>query len=181
MSVVVLMLRGINLGAGRRVAMGDLRDALAAAGLRDVRTHGQSGNVVARSELEPDAVADPARRAIADRFGLDVPVVARAPAQLALVVERNPLRAVATDPRRHQVSFLSDPLTPAVAERLVALAVEPEAIAIQGREIHAWHPNGVARSKLWSALAGPGLGVTATARNWTTVTTMLAMSTEMEG
>ena len=47
-----------------------------------------------------------------------------------------------------------------------------------GRELYAWHPEGVARSKLWAALAGRGLGVTATARNWSTVTTLLAMSSE---
>jgi uncharacterized protein (DUF1697 family) len=34
----------------------------------------------------------------------------------------------------------------------------------------------VARSKLWNKLAGKGLGVTATARNWTTVTTLLEMA-----
>ena len=55
-------------------------------------------------------------------------------------------------------------------------AVEPEALAIHGREIYAWHPDGVARSKLWNGLAGKGLGVTATARNWTTVKTLLEMA-----
>jgi uncharacterized protein (DUF1697 family) len=47
-----------------------------------------------------------------------------------------------------------------------------------GREAYAWHPEGVARSKLWSRLAGKDLGVTATARNWTTVTALLAMADE---
>jgi uncharacterized protein (DUF1697 family) len=36
----------------------------------------------------------------------------------------------------------------------------------------------VARSKLWAKLAGADLGVKATARNWTTVTTLLAMADE---
>jgi uncharacterized protein (DUF1697 family) len=36
----------------------------------------------------------------------------------------------------------------------------------------------VARSKLWNGLAGKGLGVSATARNWRTVTTLLAMADE---
>ena len=51
----------------------------------------------------------------------------------------------------------------------------------RGREIYAWHPDGVARSKLWNELAGKGLGVTATARNWTTVTTLLDMASESSG
>jgi len=44
---------------------------------------------------------------------------------------------------------------------------------VHGREIYAWHPSGVARSKLWAALAGRDLGITATARNWTTVEALL--------
>ena len=42
--------------------------------------------------------------------------------------------------------------------------------------MYAWHPGGVARSKLWAALAGPKLGVKATARNWATVTSLLEMA-----
>jgi uncharacterized protein (DUF1697 family) len=34
----------------------------------------------------------------------------------------------------------------------------------------------VARSKLWARLAGKGLGVTATARNWKTVTSLLQLA-----
>jgi len=49
---------------------------------------------------------------------------------------------------------------------------------VQGREVYGWHPEGVAHSKLSKRLAGQGLGVTATARNWTTVTTLLAMADE---
>jgi len=45
----VLLLRGINLGAKRRLAMADLRELLEGLGYDDVRTHLQSGNVVLRT------------------------------------------------------------------------------------------------------------------------------------
>jgi uncharacterized protein (DUF1697 family) len=35
-------------------------------------------------------------------FGLDIDVVVRTPAELAPVVERNPLGEVATDPKRYR-------------------------------------------------------------------------------
>jgi len=54
----------------------------------------------------------------------------------------------------------------------------PEQVVVDGREIYAWHPAGVARSKLWALLAGRNLGVTATARNWTTVTQLLELADE---
>jgi uncharacterized protein (DUF1697 family) len=85
---------------------------------------------------------------------------------------------VATNPKRYQVSFLSAEPEPGLVEKLAGLAVEAEGFAAAGRELYAWHPDGVARSKLWNALAGQGLGVTATARNWTTVTKLLEMADE---
>ena len=50
--------------------------------------------------------------------------------------------------------------------------------AVIGREIYAWHPDGVARSRLATLLAGRGLKVTATARNWTTVTALLSLTAD---
>jgi len=102
--------------------------------------------------------------------------VVRTRAQLASVVRRNPLGDVATDPKRYQVSFLAKKLAPATVRKLEAAAVESEALVVSGSEIFAWHPEGVARSKLWAMLAGNGLGVTATARNWTTVTKLLELA-----
>jgi uncharacterized protein (DUF1697 family) len=40
------LLRGINLGRHRRVAMADLRELLTSLGYRSVRTHLQSGNAI---------------------------------------------------------------------------------------------------------------------------------------
>jgi uncharacterized protein (DUF1697 family) len=90
-------------------------------------------------------------------------------------VSRNPLGDVATDPKRYQVSFLDGPLPAASKRKLEEARIDTERFIVHGREIYAWHPAGVARSKLWAALAGRGLGVTATARNWTTVTKLLEL------
>jgi uncharacterized protein (DUF1697 family) len=174
----VLLLRGINLGPNRRVPMPELRDLFGDAGYGDVRTYVQSGNIIVSSEAKPAELEREASRLIAERFGFDVPVVARTRDELAAVVAGDPLGDVADNPKRYQVSFLDAPLGDDVAERLRALVADPEALVIDGREIYAWHPEGVARSKLWNGLAGKGLGVTATARNWTTVTTLLAMCDE---
>src|SRR5204862_76689 len=83
-----------------------LRASLAQAGFDDVRTYVQSGNIVLGSGDRADAVTRMVQRLIADEFGLDIAVVTRTRAQLAKVVERNPLARVAKDPKRYQVSFL---------------------------------------------------------------------------
>jgi uncharacterized protein (DUF1697 family) len=176
MPMMVALLRGINLGPRNRIAMPALREALSGAGLEDVRTYVQSGNVVLESDLDPDRLTAECERVIAERFSLDIPVVVRTRDELADVVARNPLGNVVTEPKRYQVSFLSAAPHPSVIERLQAQAVPSERLVAIGRELYAWHPEGVARSKLWAALAGPKLGVKATARNWTTVTTLLEMA-----
>jgi uncharacterized protein (DUF1697 family) len=172
----IVLLRGINLAGRNRVAMPALREALEEAGFEDVRTYLQSGNVLLSSGASPKRVAQLCEKEIASRFGLEIAVVVRTRDELADVVARNPLGDVASDPKRYQVSFLEQKLPRAAVERLQAAAAPGERLVASGRELYAWHPAGVARSKLWSALAGTSLGVTATARNWTTVTKLLELA-----
>jgi uncharacterized protein (DUF1697 family) len=171
-----VLLRGINLGSRNRIAMPALREAFADAGFEDVQTYLQSGNVVLSSGGAAQTVARKCEAVIADRFGLEIAVVVRTRADLAAIVRRNPLGDVAKDPKRYQVSFLDRKPAAEVVRKLEALAASGERLVAEGRELYAWHPKGVARSKLWAALAGRGLGVTATARNWTTVTKLLELA-----
>ncbi len=172
----VLLLRGINLGPTRRVPMADLRALLSEAGYGGVRTYVQSGNIVLDAAAPPAEVEAETASLISGRFGFEVPVIARSRDELAAVVAHNPLQEVVTDPKRYQVSFLAEPVPDDVVATLQSAAVGDERLVAQGRELYAWHPDGAARSKLWNALAGKGLGTLATARNWTTVTTLLTMA-----
>jgi uncharacterized protein (DUF1697 family) len=173
---LVLLLRGVNVGKGNRIGMAELRSALEGAGYDDVRTHLQSGNVVLSTRKRPVGAAADCARIVRERFGLDVEVQARSRDELAEVVRRDPLGSVATDPSRYQVTFLAGELAPAVVERLEAVAAGGERVVALGREVYAWHPAGVARSKLWALLAGRELGVSATSRNWTTVKRLLELA-----
>jgi uncharacterized protein (DUF1697 family) len=172
----VILLRGINLGAHNRIAMPQLRELLSGAGFEDVRTYLQSGNVVLSSDLSPAQLVQRCQRLIGEGFGLEIEVVVRKRDELAQVVRRNPLGEIATEPKRYQVSFCATEPDREIVRRLAACAVEPERFVAVGRELYAWHPAGVSRSKLWSQLAGKRLGVTATARNWTTVTKLLELA-----
>lgn len=173
---LIVLLRGVNIGSTNRVPMARLRSALEDAGFENLQTYVQSGNVVLSSGDSAAKVARACRRLIAEEFGLEIPVVVRTRAELARVVTRNPLGEVATDPKRYQVSFLEEKPSAELLRKLEAAAAPAERVVAHGREIYAWHPEGVARSKLWAALAGKGLGVTATARNWTTVTKLLELA-----
>ena len=172
-----MLLRGINIGPRNRIPMPALRELFTSAGFDDVRTYLQSGNVVLSSDADSERLAQECERRIAQAFGLNVDVLVRTRDELARVVRRNPLEEVAVNPKRYQVTFLQSELMPEVVDELAALAgAEEEQLIAVGRELYAWHPEGVARSKLSTRLAGRGLGVKATARNWTTTTNLLAMT-----
>jgi len=174
----IALLRGVNLGPRNRVRMADLRAALSHLGLADVRTHLQSGNAVFTSRASAARLERDIARCLADELGVAVPVVVRTRDELADVIARDPFGDVVDDPKRYQVSFLSGVPDRAVVEALHAADVAPERVVADGREIYAWHANGIQRSPLAKLLEDRRLGVTATARNWNTVTALLALADE---
>jgi uncharacterized protein (DUF1697 family) len=175
---LIVLLRGVNLVKRNRVSMPILREALAEAGFEDVATYVQSGNVVLTTTRTPAAVATAVAAAIDERFGLDIDVVVRTRTELARIVDRNPLGSVADDPKRYQVTFLGGDIDRATVEQLETAVAEGERFARYGSEIYAWYPSGSHGSKLARILAGAGMGVTATSRNWSTVTALLALADE---
>ena len=176
MATQIALLRGVNLGSSRRVSMAALRELLTGHGYSDVQTYVQSGNVVLNSAVRSARLERNLERQLADGLGFDVDVFVRTRTQLAAVLERNPLAAVAKDPKRYLVTFLRAKPTRKVALRLAALELAPEVLAIEGREVYSWHPGGVGRSELAKHLTERSLGVTATARNWNTLEKLLALA-----
>ncbi|MGA9876124.1 MAG: DUF1697 domain-containing protein [Solirubrobacteraceae bacterium] len=180
MSIKIAFLRGINVGSHNRIPMAELRDLLADIGYGGARTLLQSGNVVVSTEAQPAELASELEREIAGRFNVQTPVVGRTREELAAVVALNPLRELAGDPKRYQVSFLSAEPAPEAVHAIAAIDIEPESFVHVGREIYAWHPEGIHTSPLAKLLTDKRLGVTATARNWSTVTKLLELAMEHE-
>lgn len=177
----VLLLRGINLGPSRRVPMAELRTLLTGAGYDEVATYVQSGNIVLGSAAKPAELESRVATLISERFGLDVPVCARSASQLAKVLAHDPIPGAADDPKRYQVTFLAERAPAAAVRRLEELAADSERVAAHGRELYTFHPEGIARSKLAKSLTAKELGMSATARNWTTVRTLAEMASRPPG
>jgi uncharacterized protein (DUF1697 family) len=170
----IVLLRGINLGPRNRIAMAELRRRLAEAGYADARTYLQSGNIVLSADRTAEQLEAELRARIIDWFGLDLAVIVRDRDELAAVVARDPLGEVAVNPKLYQVSFLSAELQASAVRQLQALVAGSERFVVRGREAYAWHPDGIARSRLAAELARTS--VSATARNWTTVRNLLTMA-----
>jgi uncharacterized protein (DUF1697 family) len=173
----VVLLRGINLGSKRRVAMADLRELIEGLGYDDVRTHLQSGNVVLRTAGSAAAVKTKVEAALATHCGFDVDVVVRTNAQLNTVIGQNPFTGTATDNARYLVVFLEKAPPAAWRRSIDAGDYGPDEVAVHGKEIYLWLPTGVQNSKLAREATGKDLGA-ATARNWNVVTRLAELAAE---
>lgn len=182
----VALLRGVNVGQHRRVAMPQLRALVEQLGHTEVATHLNSGNVVLTAADDAGPASGRAERiargieaAIESELGLEVDVVVRARKDLAAVVRHDPLGSVATDPSRYFVTFLSSAPDPAGIAAIDADRFAPERFAVRGREVFVWMPGGIRNAPLMAALGKVGPpGVVATTRNWNTVTRLLELLDE---
>jgi uncharacterized protein (DUF1697 family) len=174
----IVLLRGVNVGGRNRVPMPALREALEASGLEQVVTYLQSGNVVLESRAKPDVLAREVEAVIADAFDLEITVVVRTRAELAKVIRHDPLGDLADQEKLYQVSFCAEKPAKEAVDKLAERAVEGERVLLDGREIYAWFPHGVGRSKLAAQLSKQKLGTVVTARNWTTVKKLLELASE---
>lgn len=172
----VALLRGINVGRAKRVAMADLRRLFEDLGHRDVRTLLNSGNVVFGADRR--TTGDEAlriERAIADRLGVATRVTVLAATELAEAIRENPLAGLATNPSRMLVMALRDANAVAAVKALLAQRWAPEALALRKRVAYLWCPSGIAAGRLWTTV-DRAVGDGGTARNLATMTRLLVMS-----
>lgn len=163
----VALLRAVNLGRARQVAMPRLREVLTARGHGCVRTHLRSGNVILDSRMTEKELAADLAAAVEAEFGFAVPIVVRTGTELAAVVSGDPFATVATEPARYLVTFLTDPPSPARIDALPP--ADRGAYLVRGRELYLWLADGVQDTPLASWKWGELLGTPGTARNWNTV------------
>jgi uncharacterized protein (DUF1697 family) len=173
---VVALLRGINVGRAKRVAMADLRALVGDLGFTDVRTLLNSGNVVysAPGVSSTDAAAR-IEDGLAARLGVSARVTVLTDQELAVVVADDSLVMVAANLSRLLVAVLADAADMARLEPLAEQEWAPEALALGERVAYLWCPDGVAVSTLFEAV-GRALGDAVTTRNWATMNKLHALA-----
>jgi len=169
------LLRGVNVGGAKKIAMADLRAAIERLGYEDVRTLLNSGNVVfSARDRSIQKIANAIERAIVSDIGITTRVTVLGTAELAEIMQQNPLLEYADNPSRLHVAFFRDPTA---GERLAAIAREaqpPDILAVGDRAAYMWLPNGMSASKLPLAV-DKLLRDDVTVRTWGTVTKIRAL------
>ena len=184
MSVVISLLRGVNVVGRNKIKMEGLRALYEANGLRDVQTYIQSGNVVFRTKGTPGAgLAQRIEAAIEKSHGFRPSVMIRTTAELRSVIKRNPFAGRSDiEPSKLIVLFLNGKPTRDGCEKVRAIQANfPEEVHCDGLEVFFFFPEGMGLSKLPMAKIEKALGFSGTARNWNTVTKLLEMAEKLDG
>jgi len=176
----IALLRGINVGRAKRVAMADLRALVGDLGSRDVRTLLNSGNVVFTAAPEdPGELASRIEAALEKEVGVSSRTTVLTAAELAQIAEENSLVEVATDPSRLLIAIFREPADVKKLEPLLAQDWHPDSLALGGRAAYLWCPDGMMKSRIPEAverLAGDGV----TTRNWRTISKLNVLAQAQE-
>jgi uncharacterized protein (DUF1697 family) len=180
MATWVAFLRGINVGGNHKLPMKELAALLGKAGLRDVATYIQSGNVVfGCARATAPALEQRIGAAISKQHGFQPRVLVLSAAELAQAAAGNPFPQADADPTQLHLFFLAQKPAAANLDALHALAGS-EAFALIDKVFYLYTPDGFGKSKL-AERAERHLGVDATARKWRTVGKVLEMAQRLEG
>lgn len=174
------LLRGINVSGHNMIKMEALKTALEAIGFTNVITYIQSGNVFVETEEESSfGVGFKIKQEIFKTFGHEVPVIVIGKNDLELCFKNNPfLKQKDVDSKKLYVAFISKELSSSAINELKISQFKPDEAVIDGNRIFIKYDIGAGKTRLDQKYIEKKLNVTATIRNWNTVTKLLEMYEE---
>jgi uncharacterized protein (DUF1697 family) len=167
----VALLRKINVGGQNLLKMDALRDVFEAAGLKNVRTFQQAGNVVFESSAkDPASIGGKIEKHLSQAFNTDLRVIVFSLGDLAKIAKQDPFKRIEPGDVMLCVAFLFDEPAEKPKLPIISKTDKLELIAIRDRAAFV-----VARRKKTGWFGFPNnfvekqLGVTATTRQWSTL------------
>jgi uncharacterized protein (DUF1697 family) len=166
----VALLRGINVGASRKLPMARLREICAGLGWTEVETYIQSGNLVFSAEGAGESLESSLEAAISREFGFDIAVIVRSAAQWSVYAAGNPFPDAARDePNRLMLHLSKRPPAEGAEAAIAARAEAGEQVRRVGDALWIHYPGGAGASKIGPSLLERAAGSPVTARNWNTI------------
>lgn len=180
MTTHLALLRGINVSGHNMIKMDSLKSTLEAIGFKNILTYIQSGNVFLDSEEENGAaVGFKIRQEIFKTFGHEVPVVVIGKSDLEACFRNNSfLKEADSDIKKLYVAFISKELRSESINDLKISQFKPDEANIDNNRIYIKYAVGAGKTRLDQKYIEKKLNVTATIRNWNTVTQLLQLFEE---
>ena len=178
MTIYIALLRGINVGGHHKLKMADLKALLETMGLQKVKTYIQSGNVLFESNEDMKQLGGRLEDEISKTFGFPVPVILRSAEEYEKTIQTcpYPIGSLNEGESVHLAFLEAEPADEGVA-KLQAYQTDMDEFSIMGKDVYLFFRHSFRDSKLAAQL--PKLGVSATVRNWKTVTKLAEMVKEM--
>ena len=175
------LLRGINVSGHNMIKMEALKTTLETIGFTNVVTYIQSGNVFVETEEESGfGVGFKIKQEIFKTFGHEVPVIVIGKNDLEFCLKNNPfLKQKEVDTKKLYVAFISKELSSSAINELKISQFKPDEAVIDGNRIFIKYDIGAGKTRLDQKYIEKKLNVTATIRNWNTVTKLLEMFEEV--
>lgn len=180
MTTHLCLLRGINVSGHNMMKMEVLKTTLEGIGFTNVQTYIQSGNVFVDTEEEnAPKVGFQIKQEIFKAFGHEVPVIVVTKADLEACFTNNPfLKEKDADIKKLYVAFVSVELKSENINDLKISQFKPDEARIDGNRIFIKYAVGAGKTRFDQKYIEKKLNVSATIRNWNTVTQLLKMYEE---
>jgi uncharacterized protein (DUF1697 family) len=180
MTTHLALLRGINVSGHNIIKMDALKATLEKIGFQNVETYIQSGNVFVDTDEESAAkVGFVIKQEIFKVFGHDVPIIVIGKTDLeACFVNNTFLKDKDLDIKKLYVAFVSKELRSENINDLKISQFKPDEARIDGTRIFIKYDIGAGKTRLDQKYIEKKLNVTATIRNWNTVTKLLKIYEE---
>lgn len=177
MTTYLALLRGINVSGHNMIKMDALKTTLESIGFTNVVTYIQSGNVFIDSDEESAAkVGFIIKQQIFKTFGHDVAIVMVSKSDLEACFKNNPyLKEKEVDFKKLYVAFVSKELKTEHINDLKTSQFKPDEAFIDKTRIFIKYAVGAGKTKLDQKYIEKKLILTATIRNWNTVTQLLQL------
>jgi uncharacterized protein (DUF1697 family) len=175
MNTSIILLRGVMPSGKNKVPMARLREVLAKHGFAHVRTYIQSGNVLVNTGLGAGEIEKRVRELIKKHIGPELAVVARTRAELQKVLADNPFKTGHDITRVFFVLFNQLP-APGKATELLARDLGEEKLVMTKHAAYMYIPGPYGKGKLSNNYLEKQLGISATMRNFNTLSHLIEMS-----
>src|SRR6478736_3354249 len=172
MTTHLALLRGINVSGHNMIKMEALKTLLENIGFQNVRTYIQSGNVFVDTDEENGAkVGFLIKQEIFKVLGHEVPVIVISKKDLEDSLAKNPfLKEKDADLKKLYVAFVSKTLQSSNINDLKISQFKPDEASIDESRIYIKYAVGAGKTRFDQKYIEKKLNVTATIRNWNTVT-----------
>lgn len=156
--------------------MADLRASLERAGLVEVQSYIQSGNILFKSKIsEIEKLESLFKKTIKEDFGFDVPAIIKTPEALIEVLEKNPYLKVA-EKKNLYFTLLDKTPEKYLVEKFDSLKFENEDFHLSEGCVYLNCKQGAGKAKLNNNLVEKMLKVTTTTRNFNTMLKMIDLA-----